>query len=399
LQLTLRVVAVLVLMGGAVAEAQVTVRTTNSFYSERGGGLESQIIDPSLVIRGDIKDVATIRAGWSADVVSGASVAVVDAPGSADVVTSATRLTDFRNTVTGAFGLRGERTSIEGEYTYGHESDYRSHGFRLTAAAELFERNTRFELSYGRGFDRVCNLAQPRAQEAVDRQRLPSSDGCFSDDETREERKLDLQTFQGAWTQAWTPIFATQLTLTAQVLNGYQGNPYRAVWLGNAAAQENHPENRARFAGGLVLRLWLPPFNGALHLSGRVYRDTWDVFSVTGELAYEQRIVEGLRVRVRGRYYNQTGAAFYSDDYELFPRGQYFTGDRELSPMSSWVVGARLRYDIPPSDEGTVGPFSGFEVVVKFDYIKYDFRDFRYGSVAVPNDSGILATLGLEARF
>ncbi|MEM9070061.1 MAG: DUF3570 domain-containing protein [Myxococcota bacterium] len=381
------------------ASAQVTVGSTTTVYRESGGGLNSTAITPSLQIRGDIKDVFTIRAGWEADIVSGASVAVVDAPGGeVDAITSATKWDDFRNTASGGIGIASEYARIDATYTYGHESDYRSHGFNIVGTAELFDRNTTLTVSYGRGFDRVCNLLQPRAQEAVDRQRLPNADGCFGGDD-RESLDLELHTFQGGWTQAWTPILATQLTLTGQVLNGYQGNPYRAVWLGRSAAQENHPENRTRYAGGLAIRLWVNPLRGALQLSGRLYRDTWDIRSATVELAWDQRIAEGLRVRLRGRYYNQTGAAFYSDDYARFPRGQYFTGDRELSPMSNWLIGGRIEYDIPPSDEGSVGPFRSFALIAKFDWIRYDFRDFRYGQVSIPNNRGIAATLGLEAGF
>ena len=86
--------AALVLVGvlvmSASASAQVVVNTTNTYYREAGGGLSSQSITPSLNIRGTIRDRVTVRAGWEADVVSGASVAVVDAPGaSVDAITSA----------------------------------------------------------------------------------------------------------------------------------------------------------------------------------------------------------------------------------------------------------------------------------------------------------------------
>ena len=392
-------VALALLAIAGPARAQVDVSTTTTYYRESGGGLKHQAVTPNLRIRGTVQDVVTVSAGWEADIVSGASVAVVDAPsGEVDAITSATQWDDMRNTVTGGVGVRSDFASLSASYTYGTESDYRSHAFTLTGRAELFERNTTVELSYGRGFDQVCNLLQPRAQEAVDRQRMPGSDGCFGG-EDRETLDLDIHTLQAGWTQAWAPIFATQLTVTGQVLNGYQGNPYRSVWLGRAAAQEHHPENRVRYAAGLGMRLWLQPLRGALQLFGRVYRDTWDILSATAELAWEQRLAEGLTVRVRGRYYNQTGAHFFSDDYAREPRGQYFTGDRELSPMSSWLVGGHIAYDIPPDDEGEVGIFTAFRLVAKFDWLKYDFRDFRYGRVAVPNDWGLAATLSLQAQF
>lgn len=392
-------IAALVTALSSAASAQVTATATTTYYRESGGGLDQQTINPAVRVRGDIRDRVSIRAGWEADVVSGASVAVVDAPGSeVDAVSSATQWDDFRNVVTGGLGVRSDYARLDFDYTWGNESDYRSHSFTLRASAELFERNTTLSVSYGRGFDQVCNLAQPRAQEAVDRQRLPSSDGCFNADD-RESLDLDIQTFAGGWTQAWAPVFVTQLTLQAQVLDGYQGNPYRAVWLGRTAAQENHPERRARYSAALGMRFWLPPLRGALQLEARLYRDTWDVSSITAEAAYEQNVTSGLRVRGRARYYNQTGAAFYSNDYALAPRGQFFTGDRELSPMSSWLVGGRLYYDFPPGDDGRVGFLGRFAIVAKFDWIRFNFRDFDYGRVAVPNDQGILGTLGIEAGF
>ncbi|MBC7170954.1 MAG: DUF3570 domain-containing protein [Polyangiaceae bacterium] len=297
-----------------------------------------------------------------------------------------------------SLGFLGDVTRLDVGYTYGRESDYISHGFQLAGRAELFERNTVLELGYARGFDRVCSLSQPDAQEAVDRQRLPSSDGCFVSDD-RESLDLALHTFRGAWTQAWTPRLSSQVTLTSQVLHGFQSNPYRAVWLGRAAAQEHHPEDRVRYAAGLALRIWLAPLRAALQPSARVYRDTWDVASITAELAYEQTIPAGLRLRARARYYRQRGAAFYSDDYAFEPAGQYFTGDRELSPMSSWIVGGRAEWNVPPGDDGELGFLSALAVVGKADYLMFTFDEFHYGRVPVPNDAALLFTASLEATF
>ncbi len=383
----------------ASAGAQVNASSTTTYYREFGGDLHQQTINPSVQVDGTIKDRVRIAAGWEADIVSGASVSVVDAPASEiDAISSATQWNDMRNVVTGAVGVRSDYASLDASYRFGTENDYRSHSFTIAGSVELFERNTTFSLSYGRAFDRVCNLAQPGAQEAVDRVRLPSSDGCFSA-EDRESLKLDIQTFQGSWTQAWHAVFATQLSVQAQVLDGYQGNPYRAVWLGRSAAQENHPTRRARYSATLGARLWIAPLAGALQLEGRLYRDTWDVASVMGELGYEQTIISGLRVRARARYYTQRAAAFYSDDYARAPRGQYFTGDRELSTMSSWLFGGRVQWDIPPDDEGDVGIFSRFALVLKFDWVRFSFDNYRYVNVAAPNDRALMATLGLEAGF
>ncbi len=387
----------------ATAQAESGAGVTATYFHESGGGLSMNVVVPSVDLSVDLGESVTASAGYEADIVSGASVAVVDAPsGEVDAVSSATKLDDVRHSGSGSLQLRGEFTSLTLGYSYGRESDYRSHGVSVSGRAEMLERNTAFELSYARGFDKVCDLLQPRAQEAVDRARLPSSDGCFDrgGDDERITQELSLQTFQGSWTQAWAPIFTTQLTLTAQLLHGFQGNPYRAVWLGRAAAQEHHPRERARFAAGLAARLWIKPLEGALHLEGRFYRDTWDLRSLSGELAYEQSLGEGLRLRARGRYYQQTGAVFYSDDYAFRPAGEYFTGDRELSPMSSVTVGGRVQWSIPPGEDGDVlGFLTSFDLVGKADFIMHTFDEFHYARAEVPNDDAIVATLGLEAVF
>jgi hypothetical protein len=234
----------------------------------------------------------------------------------------------------------------------------------------------------------------------VDRRRLAGSEGCFGPSTDLTARDVELNTFQGSWTQAWAPVFTTQLTLTAQLVDGFQSNPYRAVWLGRSAAQEHHPDHRARYAAGLGARLWLEPLSGALQAQVRAYRDNWDLMSITAELAYELVIDGSLRIRARGRYGTQTGAAFFSNDYALAPRGQYFTGDRELSPMWNLLVGAQIAYTISAGAEGaSIGPMREFSVLLKGDWLHHEFPEFRYGAVAVPNLDALLVTLALEASF
>ncbi|MCA9583411.1 MAG: DUF3570 domain-containing protein, partial [Myxococcales bacterium] len=341
-----------------------------------------------------------VSAHYEADVVTAASVAVVDAPtANVDAITSATQLDDVRHTVGGGIDVGGDLSRITLGYAYGFESDYRSHGISLSGRTELFDRNTILEASYGRGFDSVCGLAQPDDREATDRQRLPSSDGCFEAAD-RESRDLSIQTFQGGITQVWTPVVVTQITLTAQTLNGYQGNPYRGVWLGRSAAEEHHPENRARYAAGIGTRLWIEPLSGALQVDARIYRDTWDIESLTTDVGYEQSIAEGIVFRMRGRFYAQSGAAFYSDDYVFAPKGQYFTGDRELSPMRAWTFGGKFDWEVPAGEDGSVlGFMESFRLILKGDVILSDFVDFHYGAVDVPNTTALVGTLSMNAAF
>lgn len=402
----LRLLALLAAL--AIAATPATTRAQSAeigaaatLYHEGGGPLNMTVITPGVNASVDPIEEMTIRVGWEADIVSGASVAVVDAPSSeVDVISTATQLSDFRNVFSGGAEVRSDYGSLRAGYAYGFENDYRSHGLSIGARAEALERTAAFDLSFARGWDSVCDVFQPRNQEAVDRRRLSGSDGCFGDAMDLTARDLALSTFQGSWSQAWAPILTTQLTLTAQLVDGFQSNPYRAVWLGRTAAQEHHPEHRARYAAGLGARIWLEPLSAALQLFARGYHDTWGINSITAELAYEQVIEGALRIRVRGRYYNQTAAAFFSDDYALAPRGQYFTGDRELSSMWNVMVGAQIAYRISSGAEGAaLGFLREFDLLLKGDWLHNEFPDFRYGQVGVPNLDALIVTLALEASF
>ncbi len=363
-------------------------------FREAGGPLKMLVIAPGAEATAQLFDELAIDANWTADIVSGASVAVVDDPGAIDTITSAS-MTDIRHAFSGGVELRGETTSLHGGLGYAFENDYRSLSLDLSARTELFDRNTGLQVAYARGFDDVCDAPNADGEHF----RLASSVDCFKDNGNTATRDVALHTFQAGWTQAWTPVLTMQASATAQLLNGFQANPYRAVWNG-AASQEHHPDNRARYSAGLELRLWIKPMNGALSAFGRAYRDTWDITSLTGEIAYEQVIGGGLRLRGHGRYYSQTAAAFYSDDYVLQPRGQYFTGDRELSAMRSLMLGAKVTWAVPANDEGYVfGFLNTFELVGKFDLLKSWFDDFHYGTQNVPNTLALIASIGLEAGF
>lgn len=383
----------------ARAQRQSQVAAGTSVFHESGGPLNMTVVTPEVNADVAVSTGVAVNASWTADVVSGASVAVVDAPaGSVDAISSAS-VHDVRHVLGGGVRVQDGQSSVAGGYHYGIENDYRSNAFDVSARTELYEHDTALEITYARAFDNVCD--GPDATEAVRKARLDTSVGCFNDKaQDRRERALGAQTFQGAWTQQWTPILSMQTTATAQFLHGFQSNPYRAVRIGRTAAQEHHPEDRARYALGVGLRIWIEPLRGALQPQLRAYRDTWDVRSLSAELGYEQTIGGGLRFRARGRYYTQSAAAFYSDDYVLAPKGQYFTGDRELSTMRTALLGAQFSWAVPQDAQGEVlGLLSALEFALKADLLKSWFPDFHYDRAAVPNTSALIGSLSVLAGF
>ena len=391
------------------AEAQVAALDLSSALfvepSKRSG---LTVVNPSATLAVTPVDWLSVRGGYEADIVSGASESVKGGRlSNVDIVTSATHFSDTRHALSGGFTVTRASTHLSGSYTYGTEHDYRSNAFAVSAGTDFLKKNTQIELSYGRGFDKVCTTAFVASDAPSSRAALDNSHGCFTADKTRASRDIALDNFQVGWTQTWTPVFATQMVLTGALQHGFLGNPYRSVVIASAGDQalENHPENRARGALGLRGKYYVRKLETAFTANLRLYRDTWDIFGQTYELDAERYMLPWLRVLLRARYYTQTKALFWSDDYTggepaTGPRGQYWSGDRELSPLSSYLLGARASaaFEGHPG-ERVFGLFLRFSAVVGFDLLKTNLRDFTLGGRAPDDTLALLWSLGARGEF
>jgi hypothetical protein len=351
-----------------------------------------------------------VRGGWEADVVSGASVATkagaaYEANHGADVITTAS-VHDFRNLARGEFSVKGDATSLTAGYAYSTEHDYRSNSIHVNARTDALQHNTQFELSYARNFDSVCDRVQPASESDPTRfVALENSTGCFTDDPTRTTRSIDIDTYEASWAQSWTPILETQLTYTGQLLEGLQSDPYRSLVLGDGVkAQEHEPTQRAREAVTAKLAWYLRPIRAALRFSARGYYDTWAVKSGAFEAEFEKSLGESVRVMARGRLYAQSAAVFWSDDYTggappLGPRGQYWTGDRELSPFWSWLVGARLVWTLAPSQGRLFNIMQSLKLAGSANVTQFHYDEYTLGGTPVTNARAYVATVSLSAAF
>jgi hypothetical protein len=400
------------------AEAQVAqVDTAHTLYHESPTRTNMTVYTPGVDVAVTPADWISVEGGYEADIVSGASVATKAGaayqavnPG-ADVITTAS-VKDVRQSPRGGLTLRKGDVAFAASYTYGTEHDYRSHAIFVSAKTEAYEHDTQFEISYARNFDSVCDRVQAVNDTPSRFRALEDSTGCFTNnDPTRTKRRLSIDGLQASWTQAWTPEFASQLVYTAQLLDGFQSNPYRSIIIAQGLkAQEHHPDVRARQALALRLNFFVRPLKLAMRVTGRVYRDTWDIVSGTGELEVERYLVEGLRVTARGRFYKQGGAIFWSDDYTggdapLGPRGQYFTGDRELSPFWSVGLGARVAYDIHPkakAEGGTarlLGIFTNARLGASLDAIQFSYDEYTLAGTPITNARAYIVGATAGAAF
>ena len=188
--------------------------TSHTLYHEAPFRSKMTVYSPATSLRVSPSDWLDVRAGWEADVVSGASVAVKAGPSyqathpGADVVTAAS-VHDLRNVASGGFTLKKDAVQLISGYSYSTENDYKSHNVNVGAKTELFEHNTQLEINYARNFDKVCDRVQAANDTPTQFRALEDSTGCFAGTLERTRHDIAVDSFQGSWSQ-----FANGQTMT-----------------------------------------------------------------------------------------------------------------------------------------------------------------------------------------
>jgi uncharacterized protein DUF3570 len=313
---------------------------------------------------------------WTADIVTGATPRTYGSP---DVVTAATPFNEFRNVIGAGASAAVGPAVISAGYDYGTEHDYRSNLIRFGLTLDLFNHNTNIALNYAHSFDSICDLLQPGVPVTL-RQPLDTSNGCFSGNASLTEESLNIDTLEGTVTQTLTRSLVGSLAGSYQHLSGFQSNPYRRVRLdgGLFQAQESHPTVRDRGAITGRIRWAVSKLSATLGADLRLYRDSWNVQSITGELSWDMpfhRDAPAWRYVVRARGYVQSGAFFYrdvgyTDSYEKAgPVGSFFTADQELAPLADLLLGARFVHDAS-YEQRKWKMFTNVQWSFTFDYVK-----------------------------
>jgi hypothetical protein len=386
--------------------AEVDLRT--QVFHEPSAQSKMTVYTPELSISAKPYEGLRVSASYQADAVTGASEVVKAGPllsGVPDIVSRAS-VQDFRHIASGGFAIERKHARLNASYTYGTENDYRSNAFSVSTGTDFWQRNTDVELAYSRGFDEVCSLAQANLPATL-RQGLDTSDDCFTASERVEAIDISLDNFRLAWTQAWTPVFTTQLVLSGALQHGFLGNPYRQVVIGptGQAAQEHHPDDRRRAAVALRLKYYSKALQTALGLFARGYRDSWELSSFTTEISAERYMQPWLSLMLHGRAYVQSKASFWSDDYtggepDFGPRGQFWSGDRELSPLQTLLGGARVVGTWRGSGgDRWAGVFREFSAAASFDLLRTFLQDFTWAGVEPDDTVVMLPSLSATGSF
>jgi len=273
--------------------------------------------------------------GWEQefDIVTGASRRL----GANRVGQSGDRSVDA---VSGASKIE-ERYSENPSLTYSHkgvtanvsyynsrENDYFSQSPAGSLSWDFFDRNTTLGVNFAEFFD---NFA-PR--------------GFFAG----LGGKKRIHSLGATLAQSLTPLTLVGITGTWIRSEGYLGHPYNPPMdsAGTMLTEIVPGKKQAgALAGQIVQGYHVGERLGSMNLDARRYQDNWGLKSMTYDFKLSQYIFEGTYIRLRLRYYNQTGADFAKPWYT----GQeaYRTGDIRYYPFVSWLGGLKISSAFPES--------------------------------------------------
>ena len=364
------------LTSSALAEDRAEVSTT--VFAEQRDGNEGglTVIHPQADVGTDIGRHVTLDLGYAADAVSGATATTFQV----DATTGATKFSDLRHEGRFALGFQGRRSRVIFSGVLGTERDYLTRQIGGVASIDLPGRNTTIALAYNHNFDATCDRDNGDLMP-LERRALTAMDDCpktgliiGKEDaaDTTVWRSLSIDTVQATITQNVSPTMNMQFALYGQILEGFQSNPYRRVRVGGNSPQEHIPDTRARWSVTARLNRYLPKLRSAVHINARFYDDTWRVIGGDLELAYSQYVGNALLIKFRARAYQQSAAAFFKDAffYETeSTAGEYFTGDRELSPVRSAMAGAKLTLITIGEEKPVWGLFDKLQFNLKGDVL------------------------------
>ena len=385
----LAVVLSVAVAGPAAANTEATSRVT-LFREPSTNNKGVTVVHPQVDASGALSSTFNVTAGYEVDIVSGATPRTFRV----DAISGATSFSDVRQQVKGGFDFTRPTSGLSAGYSYGWESDYKSGAVSATTHSDLLDHNFTLAVGYTHNFDRVCdNNNDAAGGQPLNLQPLASSKNCFQNTAEVSTRHLSIDTFEPSLTWTATPRWVLQGGTTIQILDGFQSNPYRSVLIGSQGRtpQERMPTLRQRYAVFWRTAYALPDLRASITGNIRFYRDSWAIMATTAELDYNQYLGHSVLLTARGRYHQQTEASFYrtATNYQLHgPAGQYWTGDRELSPMSNYLASGKFAYLKRPGQERSAW-YSEIELSAKVEALFY-----RLTSSDAPNFDRKVAYIG-----
>lgn len=311
-------------------------RADAMYHSYDGGGIT--VNGPALLVRKNIAEKYSFSADYYVDDISGASI---------DVVTNASAYTEKRDQYGVGFDYLYSDTLMSVGYSSSSENDYEAETFDVGVSQDFFGGMSTLAMGFTRGNDTVMRV-----------------DTAFMD-------TIDRFQYRVGWTQVFTPTLITSFNYEGITEDGFLNNPYRSARVLGASIPERYPRTRTSNAFGIQNnKYWGGNRDLVTKLNYRYYTDTWDISAHNVDFSVAKNISEKLQVSVGGRFYTQSAASFYSDDFAS--EFLFMARDKELSDMSSYSIGGRVSYELF-RDRGVFGVG---RITMMIDRIHFDYNNF-----------------------
>ncbi len=251
-------------------------------------------------------------------------------------------------------------------YYLSTESDYLGQQLSANYARDYDDQRLNMSLGTSYGWDAIAPLADDDTQGGA-----------------ATKRTLH---WNAVATRVMTPTTLLRLGVEYNWVHGLQHNPYRNVYAGGTHVAERHPDDRQRRDAFFKVHQYLSN-RSSLKFAYRFYSDDWGVTSHELRTRLSQYVTHGVFVRFEHRWYTQTHADFYRDEYvSVNGIDGYLTGDYRLGDLSSHLFGTGIDFDLY---DLTANPlWSRF--AVRMDYERY-FNSNNY--------SAGFFTTGLDYKF
>jgi len=316
------------------------------YHSYKGGGMS--IDGPAILLRKKTSESLAVSAYYYVDSISSASV---------DVMSTASPYTEKRKEAQLGIEYLHEKTIMDFSVRQSKESDYLAKSVNLNISQDTFGDLT--NLSLGLAYS--------------DNEVMRNGDEFFAEQSQQYRIRAGIS-------QILTRNLSINLNVEAVTDEGYLNNPYRSVRYidntqpsGVAYQSEVYPNTRNSFASKISASYFLP-YRAALFFHYRYFSDSWEIDASDIEVSYRHPIADAFELELKVRQYQQTQASFYSDLFPYQDAQNYLARDKELSEFDDLTLGLGITYLVPV--KYVYGGLKS-EVALQWDYIKFDYKNFR----------------------
>lgn len=340
----------LLLMTAVCKNAQAAIlqddRVDVLYHSYKGGGMS--IDGPAILLRKKTSETLAVSAYYYVDSISSASV---------DVMSTASPYTEKRKEAQLGLEYLHEKTLMDVSIRQSKEDDYLAKSVNLNISQDTFGDLT--NLSMGLAYS--------------DNEVRRNGDEFFAEQSKQYRIRAGIS-------QIITRNLSINLNFEAVTDEGYLNNPYRSVrYIDNSQPSgvgyqsEVYPNTRNSFASKISASYFLP-YRAALFFHYRYFSDSWEIDASDIEVSYRHPIADAFELELKVRQYQQTQASFYSDLFPYNNSQNYLARDKELSEFDDLTLGFGITYLVPP--KYVYGDLKS-EVSLQWDYIKFDYKNFR----------------------